>query len=552
MDTGRFLVAVVLMIGVIIVTNLLFPPIPSQTPELASDSAQVIDTTRPPSVLAPATPAAPLATGPARTDSAAPAAAPGAVEADTIWMESELYRYGVSTAGASIVSASLKPYESFTAEGPVDLALPGGAPLVAMSIQVGDNTLDLSSLRFEVDTADAAADSLTLRHLDPAGRFAVRVRYAFDPETYMVGVRVETTELGGDEVLLLHLPPTLAINEIKAEEDHRALAYVVNSERTGIHSVPLDDVEERTVEEGPLRWVALKNKYFLLAALADPSAGSAFGGLIAEPLDEEHSARMSATVAGQANVFSFRLYLGPQEYARLNAIGDDFEDVNPMGWKIFRPIVRPLAHLVLWALDGMHDVLGIGYGWVLILFGFLIRIALWPLNAKAMRSQMKTMELQPVIKEMQAKYKNEPEKLQREMIRLYKEEGFNPLGGCLPLLLPWPILITLFFVFQSTIAFRGQEFLWLPDLSQPDPLYLLPIIMGISIFVLQWLNLRVNPDPTPQMKMLTYFMPVMLTVLFLNFASGLNLYYAASNVASLPQQLQIMAERKKRLKKKKE
>jgi YidC/Oxa1 family membrane protein insertase len=193
----------------------------------------------------------------------------------------------------------------------------------------------------------------------------------------------------------------------------------------------------------------------------------------------------------------------------------------------------------------MHDVLGIGYGWVLILFGVLMRIALWPLNSKAMRSQLKTMELQPVIKDIQTKYKNDPEKLQREMIRLYKEEGFNPLGGCLPLLLPWPILITLFFVFQSTIAFRGQGFLWLPDLSQPDPLYVLPVLMGVSIFVLQWLNLKANPDPTPQMKMLTYAMPVMLVILFLNFASGLNLYYAASNVASLPQQLQIMAERKK-------
>ena len=153
--------------------------------------------------------------------------------------------------------------------------------------------------------------------------------------------------------------------------------------------------------------------------------------------------------------------------------------------------------------------------------------------------------MQPLLKEIQAKYKNEPERLQKEMIRLYKEEGFNPLGGCLPLLIPWPILITLFFVFQSTIAFRGQGFLWLPDLSQPDPLYVLPVLMGVSIFVLQWLNLRANPDPTPQMKMLTYVMPVMLVVLFLNFASGLNLYYAASNVASLPQQLLIMQERKK-------
>lgn len=543
MDTGRFLLAVVLMIGVIIVTNLLFPPIPRSDPGIAADSTVVADSGAPLPAPMPATTGLPLQQAPPPIESVTPFGTP--VSADTVWIESELYRYGVSAAGAAIVRATLKPFESFTGEGAVELALPEGPPLVAMSIQVGENTLDLRGLAFVVDSSAAESHALTLRHADPAGRFAVAVHYAFDPDRYLVNARVEVSELGGDEVLLLHLPPTLAINEIRAEEDHRALAYVVNATRSGIRSVSLEDVGQRTVEEGPLRWIALKNKYFLVAALSDPGTGSAFGGLIAEPLDAPHSARLTATLAGQANVFAFRLYLGPQEYSRLSEIGEHFADVNPYGWQIFRPIVRPLAHIVLWALDGMHEVLGIGYGWVLILFGVLVRLALWPLNAKAMRSQMKTMELQPVIKEIQTKYKNEPEKLQREMIRLYKEEGFNPFGGCLPLLLPWPILITLFFVFQSTIAFRGQGFLWLPDLSQPDPLYLLPLIMGASIFALQWLNLRVNPDPTPQMKMLTYVMPVMLIVLFLNFASGLNLYYAASNIASLPQQLQIMSERKK-------
>ena len=525
------------MIGVIIATNKLFPPIVPERPDIASDSVAV-DTS---GVAGDSAPIA--APAPALLDTPTIAAAPVAARADTVWVESELYRYGISTRGAAIVSASLLAYESFTSPGAVELALPGGLPLLGYGIRVGDNELDLAALSFAVDSS-ADSTALVLRHTDPAGRFSVAVHYRFQPGTYLADVRVETTELGGEEMLLLHLPQTIAINEIREEDDHRALAYVVNSRQSGIRSVPLDDVEARMVEEGPLTWIALKNKYFLVSALMQPD-GTPFGGLIAEPAGSEHAANLTGTLAAQDNAFGFRVYLGPQEYSRLTAIGDDFADVNPYGWRIFRPIVRPFAHLILWALDGMHDVLGIGYGWVLILFGVLIRVALWPLNAKAMRSQLKTMELQPLIKEIQAKHRNDPEKLQREMVRLYKEEGFNPLGGCLPLLLPWPILITLFFVFQSTIAFRGQGFLWLPDLSQPDPFYILPLIMGASIFLLQWLNLKVNPDPTPQMKMLTYFMPVMLTVLFLNFASGLNLYYAASNLASLPQQLQIMAERKK-------
>jgi YidC/Oxa1 family membrane protein insertase len=149
------------------------------------------------------------------------------------------------------------------------------------------------------------------------------------------------------------------------------------------------------------------------------------------------------------------------------------------------------------------------------------------------------------MKELQTRYKNEPEKLQKEMLRLYKEEGFNPMGGCLPMFLPFPVLITLFFVFQGTIEFRGVSFLWLPDLSRADPFYILPVLLGLSMFVTQWLNMRSMKDQPPQMKYMTYFMPIFLTILFLTFASGLNLYYAAMNVASIPQQVQIIKERQR-------
>jgi YidC/Oxa1 family membrane protein insertase len=131
------------------------------------------------------------------------------------------------------------------------------------------------------------------------------------------------------------------------------------------------------------------------------------------------------------------------------------------------------------------------------------------------------------------------------MLRLYKEEGFNPMGGCLPMLIPLPILITLFFVLQSTIAFRGVPFLWLPDLSRADPLYILPVLLGVSMFLMQWLSMRSMPDKNPQMKYMMYAMPPDMTFIFLNFASGLNLYYTAMNFASIPQQVLISRERKR-------
>ena len=192
-----------------------------------------------------------------------------------------------------------------------------------------------------------------------------------------------------------------------------------------------------------------------------------------------------------------------------------------------------------------HTQLNLGYGWVLVLFGVIMRIVLWPLNQKAMRAQLKNMAVQPQIQEIQAKYKDNPEKLQKEMMRLYKEEGFNPFAGCLPLLLPWPILIALFFVFQNTIELRGVSFGWLPDLSAPDPLYILPVFLGVSMFLMQWVSMRAIDQQNPQMKMMLWIMPIMMVFIFFKLASGLNLYYAVSNIATIPQQIWINNERKK-------
>jgi YidC/Oxa1 family membrane protein insertase len=200
---------------------------------------------------------------------------------------------------------------------------------------------------------------------------------------------------------------------------------------------------------------------------------------------------------------------------------------------------------IVWALTFLHGTLSIGYGWVLILFGILLRIILWPLYMKAMRSQIKNMAVQPLVKEIQTKYKDNPERLQKEMLKLYKEHGFNPLGGCLPMLLPWPVLIALFFVFQNTIELRGVPFLWLPDLSAKDPYYLLPVFLAVSMFLLQWISLRSMPEANPQMRMMMWFMPLFFGFIFLNFPSGLNLYYASMNLATIPQQIIVANERKK-------
>jgi YidC/Oxa1 family membrane protein insertase len=242
-----------------------------------------------------------------------------------------------------------------------------------------------------------------------------------------------------------------------------------------------------------------------------------------------------------AGDFTYDLYVGPLEYRRLAQLGHDLDDANPYGG-FLRPIIQPVSVLVVNILIWMHDRLSLAYGWVLIIFGVLVRALLWPLNQRAMESSIRMQAVAPLLKQVQDRYKNEPERLQREMMRLYKEHNVNPLGGCLPMLIPFPVLITLYFVFQSTIEFRGVPFLWLSDLSRADPYYIIPIVMGLSMFVLSKVG-QIGVPPNPQTKTMVYFMPGVMTLLFLRFASGLNLYYAVSNIFSIPQQYLIAMRR---------
>jgi YidC/Oxa1 family membrane protein insertase len=221
------------------------------------------------------------------------------------------------------------------------------------------------------------------------------------------------------------------------------------------------------------------------------------------------------------------------------------EDINPYGW-ILRPVIRPFSIAIVQILLWMHDVMSLAYGWVLILFGLAVRVLLWPLNQKAMKSSVAMQAIQPEIKALQDRLKNDPQKMQQELFKLYKQHGVNPVGGCLPMLIPMPVLFALFFVFANTIEFRGVPFLWLPDLSRADPLYIIPLLMGLSMYGVSKIG-QIGLPPNPQTKMMLYMMPVMFTVLFLNFSSGLNLYYAVSNIASIPQQWLIARERQRRL-----
>jgi YidC/Oxa1 family membrane protein insertase len=536
------------------------PPRPNPAAATIGDSTRRDTTARdtgaaaapaPTSPRAPAAAAGPTAVDSmrARTDSTAPHG--GA--ADTVHVTSPLYTFGISTAGGRLVQARLEDYRSMAPgeDKPVAELLPPGSEFLGLTLLLGRDTIPLADWRFTASDTSLQAGAGPLRLSASRGPLTVDLTYTFVPDDYRIAVEGRVHGVGPNGgTLLVGMGPTLANTEANVTENHRALALVTHrSDADRIDFSGLDAGETQTVS-GPLDWAAIKSKYFVAGLLAFDSTGGRISGatITARPTPEKHPTEADVRVSlplPPGGAFAYTLYAGPMEYDRLARLGRGFDDVNPYGWPGFRTLIRPVAVGVRWLLVWMHEHLYLAYGLVLVFFGIMVRILLWPLNQKAMRANMQLQAVQPLMKDIQERHKSDPQKLQQEMFKLYKEYNVNPLGGCWPMLLPMPVLFALFFVFQNTIELRGQSFLWLPDLARPDPLYIIPVVMGLSMYGLSKVG-QIGMEPNPQMKMMLYVMPVMMTFLFLNFASGLNLYYAVSNIASIPQQWMLARERVKR------
>jgi len=540
----RVLWAIALMMVIAIAPSfLLKPPKVAQRRSGKADSATLAT---PPSQAAP-TPLAGI--GP----EARAAERSSRLPPETITVSSPLYRYGISTRGGALVEATLERYKALDPQEkgqPVQL-IPAGSAINRLAFTVGKDTLSLADWDFIPSTRRldvSAGQGLTLTA--SRGEVSVELAYNFRPGDYQIDIRGRVRGLGpvGGH-LLISMGDGLRQTESDSAANYYTYGVVTKTDQS--KSTPFSKLkvgEPPTTLEGPFEWAAVKSKYFVAAILAGDSGAVQLSGVTAEALAGTSRVTHARVTAGMpvpaAGEFSYRVYVGPMEYPRLHAIGHDFYDINPYGWPGFRTMIRPIAVGARWLLVWMHERFSLAYGAVLILFGILIRLILWPLNQKGMRASIRMQAIQPEMQRLQERYKEDPQRLQQEMMGLYKREGVNPFSGCWPMLLPWPVLLALFFVLSNTIELRGQSFLWLPDLSLKDPVYIIPVLMGASMFAVNKVGMLGVP-PNPQSKMMLYFLPVMMTVLFLNFASGLNLYYFVQNVVSVPQQWYLAKERMK-------
>lgn len=309
---------------------------------------------------------------------------------------------------------------------------------------------------------------------------------------------------------------------------------------------------------GKVDWVAIRNKYFtmILAPLSPNSEGGAYfeGNHILNKYGakEIYSASLKVPFKNQKyQKDSFTLYLGPIDYTILKSYGKNFQTVFDFGSFFgLKFIIRPISEFVLLPLfKFLHSFIS-NFGLVIIVFSIIIKFALHPLTRQSMNSMKKMQMLQPKINEIKEKHKDNPQKVQQETMKLYSTYGINPMGGCLPMLLQMPILIALWSLFNVTIEIRQQPFmLWINNLSSPDIILRLPfkiplfnvdfisglaLLMGLTMFIQQKMTIK-----DPSQKALIYIMPIMMTIMFMSFPSGLNLYYFLFNALSIAQQYYV-------------
>jgi len=311
--------------------------------------------------------------------------------------------------------------------------------------------------------------------------------------------------------------------------------------------VGLGEVEEKRLV-GETDWAAIRTKYFTAAII--PETPSNIRSVTLSGKGDSTETYGMSFVFDPINKEVFRLYLGPLEYDRIKSLGVGLESIMDFGWSFIRPISKG----VLYTLKKMHGTIP-NYGFVLIVFAFLVKILVYPLTKKSYQSTSAMQAVAPEINALKEKYKSNPQKLNQATMELYKAKGVNPLGGCLPMLLQMPLLFALFQVFRTTIELRSEPFIWwITDLSSPDtifflpfkiPLYgnhvaVLPILMVISMFIQQ--KMMTGAAQQPQQKTIQYFMTGFFFLMFNGFPSGLNLYYTLFNVLTIAQQKLIPPE----------
>ena len=491
------------------------------------------------------------------TANSAPASASApliAANESTTVVENDLYRITFSNRGGDAVSWILKKYKD-NAGKPLDLVnLPAaekfGYPLslwtgdpavrseLAQALFVPSATGDLKSpgkLTFEY-----SGDGLTVKKV-----------FSFD-STYVLHAQVTATRQGSPLNVLLAWPAGFGDQETQPDYAQTQLDDFQNGKA---NHTAWKKVVNGGMLSGPYDWAGVSDLYFGAVFLPDVPSQSAVVGLkneLAMPRDPKEpqgttfsAPLLGAAVGGENGIDAVRLFVGPKVIDVLSSIHATAADGKPTG-----PSIEPILNFGFWGfiakplfltLRWVHEYIVANWGWAILVLTLVISVAMLPTRVKMMKSSLKMQRIQPemaAIKEKYKKYKaGDPRKaeMNKEIFDLQKREGVNMFGGCLPMLLQYPLLYGFYRMLGNVIELRQAHWYWLHNLAAPDPLHILPIFFIITMFLVQYLTPSPGMDPTQQ-KMMAFTMPVFFGYMTWNLGSGLTLYWAFSNVVNVIQQ----------------
>jgi YidC/Oxa1 family membrane protein insertase len=486
-----------------------------------------------------------------------------------IVVENDLFRATFTNRGAQVKSWILKKFNNDAQNGPLELVSPlasekFGYPL---SLWTYDEALRsrLSSALYvsSSEGLHTAPASITFEYADQD--LVVRKSFRFD-NTYVLNIETSVIYKGveifappawpagfGDELTPASYAAARIDYHSDASTDRTALVFP-----NFVLRLPVKAISSGNTLKGPFEWAGTGDQYFTTIFIPDDPASAAMVTLRnsmeipqkpglnpigAGSKDTANVELLGAAVGDLHGPTTERIYVGPKELAVLDAISvptikndsPDLRGIVDFGW--WGILSRPLFLWLKWTYKHVVP----NWGWAIVIQTLIITIALLPLRITQMKSMLKMQRIAPQIKNIQEKYKKyslrDPRKaaMNEEISALYKKEGVNPAGGCLPLLIQFPFLIAYYRMLGVALDLRHAHWLWITDLSARDPYFILPILMVISMFAMQRMTPQAGMDPSQQ-KMMMWMMPLMMGFIFFNLQAGLNLYYAETNLISMVQQ----------------
>ncbi len=544
----RVLQAVLLSLAVLLLYQNFFAPRRAPQPDPATPKA-VSQTPANPTPPPPGQPAAATATSGSPATPAGQVAVPvpaPAVEGPRVVVESDQFRAEFSTRGAVLVSWTLKHYPGSQGR-PLDL-LPAATnvdvkPAFALTTrdQGVDDALAQAIFTPSAQTLDVGSGQRTLRfdYDNGAGLRATKVfSFTRDNQAFLVGFSAQVLRNGQPQNFTIHSGP--GIGDIERAQPsggflfgsyYQAPAGITYT--TEIARLTAESFSTQASFDQNFRYAGVDDHYFLGAALLDRQTRVEY---TAHPVQTPGGARslVSYALSFAQPPTEVKFYFGPKDFDQLLRSDQQLVRTINFGW--FAWLVVPLLRALKW----VNQYVG-NYGWSIIVLTVLINIAIFPLRHKSVVSMRKMQNVQPRVKAIQERYAHlkstDParQKMNQELMELYKTAGVNPASGCVPMILTMPVLFAFYSLLSVAIELRGAPFmLWIHDLSLPDPLYITPLIMGVTMLWQQWITPAAGMDPAQQRVMM--IMPLMFTVFFLWAPSGLVIYWLFSNLLTIGQQ----------------